>query len=192
MSWGGCDKAPQTRQLKTVESCIFSPSRGPGAPNQGVGRRVHPGPPRAPWSRLSFAAPVAAATSLCPRLCHHVASSPAVLTRMPATDQGHPVPCNVILPWRRPQFSLWHSPRGTCGADLPPGTMATPHRPFPKRVHPLSSSADKVHPASVRVPVRPGFPKEDGGGDQETGAGWREVASGTRPACVSSRLFQMT
>lgn len=43
--------------------------------------------------------------------------------------------------------------------------------------HPHMGNSDKVHPASVRVPDRPGLPQEDGGGNQEAGTVWWEVAT---------------
>lgn len=51
----------------------------------------------------------------------------------------------------------------------------------PSQTRTFSFSSDKVHTACLRVPVRPGFPQEDRGGDQETGTVERQMATGDQP-----------
>lgn len=66
----------------------------------------------------------------------------------------------------------------TCGPPL--GTQSCGRSgPFPHARPSLPRSSDQVHTAGVRVPVGPGLPQEDGGGDQEAGAVERAVAAGS-------------
>ena len=80
-----------------------------------------------------------------------------------------------------------HSLRGTSGGLTAP--RAVPIGPT-RHEHPaLSFSSDKVHPAGIRVPDRPGFPQEDRGGNQEAGTVWREVATGGRSCLCPARIY---
>lgn len=81
----------------------------------------------------------------------------------------------------------WHSLRGTSGGLTTP--RAAPIGPTPHEHPALSFSSDKVHPARVRVPDRPGLPQEDGGGNQEAGTVWWEVATGGRPCLCPARIY---
>lgn len=77
------------------------------------------------------------------------------------------------------------SPDGSLpGPGQPVGVRVPQACPSPSVSTPLteavagSSSSDQVHPARVRVSVRPGLSQEDGGRDPEAGTvGW-QVATG--------------
>lgn len=65
------------------------------------------------------------------------------------------------VPWAAPRTPL------SAAEAVRPYTSASP-----------PGSSDKVHPAGVRVSVRPGLPQEDRGGDQEARAVQWQVATG--------------
>lgn len=149
MSWGGCDKAPQTRQLKTVESCIFSPSRGPGAPNQGVGRRVHPGPPvlRGPGSppRPLWLRPH-------PSVLASVITWPALLPSL----RGYQPPIRAT-PCRATSSYPGGARSSPCGTALGAPVGPTSHRaPWQPPIGPSPNECTPSLPALIKY-IRPVF-----------------------------------
>lgn len=103
------------------------------------------------------------------------------------------VPPSGVLVTLGRRLSLWAVGSGCLGLVAGPGSVGVACHPVnprtqpvawpegvgkPSPAHPVPLSSDQIHPASVRVPRRPGLSQEDGGGDQAAGAVQGDVAPG--------------